>query len=322
MKQAHIIRFEAQEKVRWGLIDQETITELTIPCGSTRQLIANLPQALSSNKEALQFNVKHTRVLSPITPDQQFICQGLNYRQHLLESGIDPAKLSFNTLFTKAGSSLTGAYEEVVKPMHVRLLDYEAEIGFVISRTITSAQQISQDNWHEYVAGLVLSNDITARDIQLPQGQFYKGKSYRGFAPTGPWITLSDTSNLRNFDNIHVMLKVNGQIRQDFQTSDMLFKPWQTLTELTGLQDLYPGDLVITGTSGGVAVRAPGKLVMFVARHFLSESTRWKTFIKKGMANPMYLKAGDVIELSAATPDGTLDLGNQKTRITTAQSKA
>jgi 2,4-didehydro-3-deoxy-L-rhamnonate hydrolase len=314
METRKLVRYENNGKIYWGLANGDTVSPLTHQYESTGRLLAGLADGFATQEHG-ELRMSDVRLLSPITPNQQFICQGLNYRQHLLESGVDPDSLSFNTIFTKAGSSLTGARETVVKPAHVKLLDYEAEIGFVISREITAAKQVTEATWHEYIAGLVLSNDLSARDIQLPQVQFYKGKSYRGFAPTGPWIALTDAESLRSFSELRLTLKVNNQTRQDFSAGDMLFKPWQTLTELSALQDLHPGDLVITGTSGGVAVRPPGKLVMFVARHFISEQKRWKIFVEKGLSNPLYLSAGDVIELSAQTPDRLIDLGRQETRI-------
>src|SRR5690606_13992521 len=92
----------------------------------------------------------------------------------------------FNMIFGKANSSLTSAYDTVVSPEHVKLLDYEIELGLVIGKDITEETAVTDDNLHEYLAGLVVANDISARDVQLVQGQWLKGKSYRTFCPTGP----------------------------------------------------------------------------------------------------------------------------------------
>ena len=92
----------------------------------------------------------------------------------------------------------------------------------------------------------------------------------------------------------------------------------QTLTELSGMHDLNAGDLVATGTPAGCAARAPGKVAMFIARHFLSDSTRWELFIRRNLGNPAYLKPQDVMELSIRTDDGQLDLGTQRTRVVAA----
>jgi 2-keto-4-pentenoate hydratase/2-oxohepta-3-ene-1,7-dioic acid hydratase in catechol pathway len=302
----------------WGLVlNGDRIHRLPKSYTSTQDLMRDWHALCSASAatDGMTHMLHEVQLLSPITTDQQLICQGLNYREHLQESGIDPGSITFNTIFTKASSSLTGARAKVVRPSHVKLLDYEAEIGLVLKRALTQATEITASNWHEWVGGLVLCNDLSARDIQLPQIQFYKGKSYRGFAPTGPWIQLVDNVNIKRFEQLGVQLAVNGQVRQDFKAADMLFKPWQTLTELSAIQDLNAGDMVITGTSCGVAARAPGALTMFIAKHFISEKKRWQIFVRKGLNNPLYLKDGDRVEIKGSTPGEVLDLGTQSVEI-------
>jgi 2,4-didehydro-3-deoxy-L-rhamnonate hydrolase len=99
----------------------------------------------------------------------------------------------------------------------------------------------------------------------------------------------------------------------------MLFKPWQTLSELSAVQDVHAGDVIITGTSSGVAAKAPSALVMFIAKHFIGEKKRWEVFVQKGLKNPLYLKNGDRVEMTSRTSDGSLDLGTQSVHIS-AQS--
>ena len=110
-------------------------------------------------------------------------------------------------------------------------------------------------------------------------------------------------------------LAVNGQTRQDGYCREMIFQPAATLTELAQLQDTFAGDLVATGTPAGCAARAPGKAVMFMFKHFVSEAGKWRLFIKKNAANRAYLRPGDRISASIRTDDGTLDLGEQTTTI-------
>jgi 2-keto-4-pentenoate hydratase/2-oxohepta-3-ene-1,7-dioic acid hydratase in catechol pathway len=98
----------------------------------------------------------------------------------------------------------------------------------------------------------------------------------------------------------------------------MIFKPHQTLTELSGLHDVGIGDLIATGTPAGCAARAPGKFAMWVMKHVLSEQTKWRLFIKKGLANPAYLQPGDLIRATIQTEDGRIDLGEQRNRIVAA----
>ena len=203
---------------------------------------------------------------------------------------------------------------DIQRPPHVRLLDYEVELGLVIRRPITGPIKVTADNLADYVGALVLHNDVSARDVQLPQVQFYKGKSYRTFGPTGPWLTLVDAADLARLDEIDMQLEVNGEQRQQTLAADLSYKPWETLTELSGLQDLGPGDLIATGTPGGTAVKAPGAVKMFIAR-LLPDSKRWPMFIKGALQDPDFLKDGDRVRALAKTADGAIDLGEHHNTI-------
>jgi 2-keto-4-pentenoate hydratase/2-oxohepta-3-ene-1,7-dioic acid hydratase in catechol pathway len=164
---------------------------------------------------------------------------------------------------------------------------------------------------------VTIVNDLSARDVQLPQGQFYKGKSYRGFGPVGPGLVLLTPAEWARLPELHMRLFVNGQPRQDAYCAEMIHGPAATLTELASLHDLQAGDLIATGTPAGCAARAPGKLAMFVLKHFLSDAGKWRMFVRKGLANPAYLQPGDRMSASIRTDDGVIDLGEQTTAITT-----
>lgn len=263
-------------------------------------------------------NVAMTEVqlLSPVTRQQQLICQGVNYRSHVQESGLKLSDFPFNTLFTKAASSLTAADAPVTCPAHVRLLDYEIELGLVLRRPLPEGTVVQPEALHHWLAGVTIVNDLSARDVQLPQVQFYKGKSYRGFAPVGPSLVLLEPEEWARWPELHMRLSVNGQPRQDAYCGDMIHQPAATLTELAGLQDMQAGDLIATGTPAGCAARAPGKLTMLIVRHLLSDAAKWRMFIRKGLRNPAYLRPGDRITASIRTDDGTIDLGEQHTLIT------
>jgi 2-keto-4-pentenoate hydratase/2-oxohepta-3-ene-1,7-dioic acid hydratase in catechol pathway len=259
--------------------------------------------------------VKDVRVLAPITSNQQFICQGVNYESHVRESGLDLKNFPFNTIFTKAPSCISGPYDDVVRPSHVKLLDYEIELGLVLGRDLVPGEVITEDKLHEVLAGVTIVNDVSARDVQLPQTQFYKGKSYRSFGPVGPALLLLEPQEWRRLRELKMTLAVNGTIRQQAYCGEMLFKPHQTLTELASMHDMHAGDLIATGTPAGCAAKAPGKLVMFVLKHFMSDAGKWKAFIAKGTQNPAYLKPNDIMTLGIRTDDGALDLGEQRTRV-------
>jgi 2-keto-4-pentenoate hydratase/2-oxohepta-3-ene-1,7-dioic acid hydratase in catechol pathway len=169
-----------------------------------------------------------------------------------------------------------------------------------------------------WLAGVTIVNDLSARDVQLPQGQFYKGKSYRGFGPVGPGLVLLTRDDWKRWPELRMRLAVNGQPRQDAYCRDMIHAPAATLTELAAMHDVQAGDLIATGTPAGCAVRAPGRLAMFVLKHLVSDATKWRLFIGRGLANPAYLQPGDRLNLSIRTDDGAIDLGQQTTAITTA----
>ena len=301
---------------RWGVLFGQSIAPLPERYATTGDFVRH-GRAAARALTAAQAEVPlgDVKILSPVTQNQQFLCQGVNYASHVRESGLDPSDFPFNTIFTKAPSCLTGPYDDVVKPAHVKLLDYEVELGLVLGRDLGEATTVHPDQLHEVLAGVTIVNDISARCVQLPQTQFYKGKSYRTFGPTGPVLLLLEEDEWRRWPELHMRLTVNGQVRQEAYCGEMLHKPHQTLSELSGLHHVHAGDLVATGTPAGCAARAPGKLAMFVTRHFMSDATKWKLFIKGNLRNPAYLQPDDVMELSIRTDDGRLDLGMQRTRV-------
>jgi 2,4-diketo-3-deoxy-L-fuconate hydrolase len=304
---------------QWGVLFDRRIAPLAGSFATTADFIRHgqaPARAMTSAQATLSLDA--VKVLSPITTNQQLLCQGINYGSHVRESGMDPANIPFNTFFTKASSSLTGPYDEVIRPAHVKLLDYEIELGLVLGRDLTAGVQVKPDRLHEVLAGITIVNDVSARDVQLPQGQFYKGKSYRTFGPTGPVLLLLEPAEWQRWPDLHMQLSVNGQVRQDAYCREMLHQPHATVSEFSALQDLSAGDLIATGTPAGCAAKARGKLSMFVANRILSEPTKWKLFIKGGVRNPMFLQPNDVMTLSIRTDDGALNLGQQRNVVVQA----
>ncbi|MFL6108080.1 MAG: fumarylacetoacetate hydrolase family protein [Marmoricola sp.] len=254
------------------------------------------------------------QVLNPITRPCRVVAQGANFRTHLLENKMDPNR-SFNVFFTKSTASLSGPNDDIVRPSNVKLLDYEVELGIVLGKAITGPVTITPENLPDYVGAFVVANDVSARDIQLPENQWYKGKSYRTFLPTGPYLVVPDASEVALWSRLRLRLEVNGEVRQNELASDMLFGPAETLTELSLIEDLDPGDLLITGTPSGVALELPSARAQRVAG-LLPEDVRWKLFIKSQLKAPGYLKPGDLVTTSIRTDDGALDLGTQRNAVT------
>lgn len=253
-------------------------------------------------------------LLSPVTRPCRVVAQMTNFASHVRDAGMDPDTVPL-TFFRKSSASISGPFDPIVKPAHVRLLDYEVEIGLVIGREIPVGTSISEEDLADCIAGLVITNDISARDVQLPQTQFYEAKSYPTFTPVGPALVLLDAGELARFGDLRLTLRVNGEERQNaLVDGDMLYRPLQALRSLSRFQDLGPGDLILTGTPAGTALSAPPKPIELISR-LLPPALKWKAFFKAQGRNPRYLRDGDRIEASVATDDGAIDLGRQATRV-------
>jgi 2-keto-4-pentenoate hydratase/2-oxohepta-3-ene-1,7-dioic acid hydratase in catechol pathway len=313
-----LIRYLEGGSPHWGVQFGQLIAPLPAGAASTGEVLTHhWEQIWSAAPAQATVRREHVQLLAPVTTNQQFICQGVNYRSHVEESGLKAENFPFNTIFTKAPSCITAADAPVARPPQVQLLDYEIELGLVLRRDAPAGTQVSTDDLAPWLAGVTIVNDLSARDVQLPQGQFYKGKSFRGFGPVGPALVLLTAAEWARWPELHMRLAVNGQTRQDAYCREMIHGPAATLTELASVHDLNAGDLIATGTPAGCAARAPGKFTMFIFRHLVSEATKWRLFIQKGRKNPAYLRPGDRISASIRTDDGIMDLGEQTTVITT-----
>ena len=249
--------------------------------------------------------VENLVLLSPLTTPCRVVAQATNYASHVRDVGRDPAKTPL-TFFRKASGSVTGPFDDIVKPSHVQLLDYELEIGLLIGRELPVGTEVTEANLGDFVYGLVVTNDVSARDIQLTKAQFYESKSYPTFTPVGPALVLVDADELKRFGDLRLQLRVNGDLRQNMVVEgDMLFPPVQALQALAKFQKVDAGDIVLTGTPVGTALTthgiAPKGDIDLGA--FLSAQAE---------NNPNYLHDGDVIEATVATDDGAINLGVQR----------
>lgn len=307
----HVIHFEHEGRAQWGVVRNRRITPIAGSYASTAAFVRSADPVALSALTGATLDEKDVTLLSPVTRDQQLVCQGANYRQHMVESGMDPDAKTFNMIFRKASSCIVSADHEVIRPRHVKCLDYEIELGLVLKRDITAPVRVTDEGLHELIAGIVVVNDYSARDIQIPQMQFYKGKSYRTFGPVGPYLCLLERSDFPALKNLDLLLTVNGEARQRDNTSNLIFSPSETLTELSGVQDLYAGDLIATGTPAGCALSIPSPAVQKLGA-LLPERTKWRMFMRVQSKRPQYLKPGDVVEARIASPDGRIDLGTQR----------
>jgi 2-keto-4-pentenoate hydratase/2-oxohepta-3-ene-1,7-dioic acid hydratase in catechol pathway len=300
----------------WWLLTAAGLVRLDLPATTTGQLLADraaLDAAVLAAGAAPHRTVpaESLDLLSPVTAPTRVVAQMVNYRSHAEDSGLDPDRVP-PAFFRKSSHSITSPMGDIVRPDGVGFLDYEVELGLVIGRDVPVGTTVTDDDLHRYVAGLVVTNDVSARQIQLTRTQFYEAKSYPTFTPVGPWLTLVDAADLARLETLRLTLSVNGQVRQDSTVTDMIVRPARALTLLSRFQPLSPGDLLLTGTPGGTALSAPPKVMEKLAG-LLPPATKWRLFFKRQAGNPRYLRDGDVITSRIA--GGGLDLGTQRNTV-------
>ncbi|MCY4199895.1 MAG: fumarylacetoacetate hydrolase family protein [Gammaproteobacteria bacterium] len=207
----------------------------------------------------------------------KFLGIGLNYADHAEESGAPiPAEPE---VFSKATSAICGPYDNIIQPLDSNKLDWEVELGLVIGKHCSYVDQASA---LEHVAGYCVVNDVSERGFQLERGsQWDKGKGCDTFGPMGPWLVTRD--EIPDPNNLAMWLEVNGQRYQSGNTGSMIFAPAAIVSYLSRFMSLQPGDVITTGTPAGVGM---------------------------GQNPPVFLKAGDIIELSVE------GLGIQRQRVT------
>lgn len=193
--------------------------------------------------------VSRDQLGAPSPSPRQIVAIGLNFQNHAVESGFE-APTQLPPVFTKFLSSLTGPYTTVSLPPGGNT-DWEVEVVAVISRV---ASGVSPEHAWDHVAGLTVGQDISERVTQLrpPAPQFSLGKSFAGFAPTGPWLVTPD--EVVDRDDLELGCSINGGVVQTGRTRDLIFSIPRLVSELSQTMTLYPGDLIFTGTPEGVGL--------------------------------------------------------------------
>ena len=208
--------------------------------------LENLGKALSSELVSLS----DVPLMAPVAPGK-IVAVGRNYADHAKELGNAPPPEPI--IFLKPPSALLAPGGSIEIPPISQRVDFEGELAIVIGRR---ARRVRQQEWRDYVLGFTCANDVTARDIQKRDIQFTRGKSFDTFLPLGPCIeTDLDVSDLS------LQTRVNGEIRQDGRTSQMIFPPSFIVAFITSVMTLEPGDIILTGTPAGVGPLAPGDVV-------------------------------------------------------------
>jgi 2-keto-4-pentenoate hydratase/2-oxohepta-3-ene-1,7-dioic acid hydratase in catechol pathway len=208
---------------------------------------ALVKKAEGSSFEDAAARLVDVTLLAPMSSPPKIICLGLNYRDHAAETGKEIPKEPM--IFMKPRTAIIGPNERIVKPSFVKELDYEGELAIVIGR---KGKNVPVSEVKSYVFGYTVFNDVSAREIQFGDKQWTRGKSFDTFAPIGPCITtqgqLSDTSNLK------IRTWINGELRQDGTTRNMVFNVEEIVHQLSRVMTLEPCDIIATGTPAGVAM--------------------------------------------------------------------
>ncbi len=275
-----LVRFGSVGDEKPGLIDaQGVIRDLSqhVPDIDGRTLGPDAIAKLKSiDPTTLPAAPSGTRLGSPVGNVRNYMAIGLNYADHAAEAGLRVPREP--VIFNKIGNCIVGPNDDIMMPRDAQKLDYEVEIGFVISKR---ARYVDEKDAAGYIAGYLVCNDVSERHFQTERsGQWVKGKAAETFGPLGPWLVTPDEAG--DIDNLSMWLDVNGERRQTGNTSTMIFKIPYILSYMTRFMVLEPGDVVATGTPPGVAL---------------------------GMKEPKWLQVGDVVTL------GIEKLGEQRSQI-------
>lgn len=310
----YIVKYQQNDQAIWAVKRGDQVTPLKKQPSTLGDLISQKDEYLAADNlttETVAFD--SLDLLAPISKPVKVVCQGLNYADHREEAALHAASKG-NVMFAKDDSSITGAKSPIVRPIDCVCLDYEVELGLIIKKDIHQPISITEENLPDYIAGIVLANDMSPRDLQYKDDymQWYKAKSCRTMLPLGPVLYLMDNADFKHLYDLKLKLWVNEEVRQDASTAQMIFKPAATLTEITSFMNLNIGDLVLTGTPGGVIVKAPSKFMQGIATWLLSNEKKVAVFQKK---KAEFLQDGDVVKAHIGSADGSIDLGYQENEI-------
>jgi 2-keto-4-pentenoate hydratase/2-oxohepta-3-ene-1,7-dioic acid hydratase in catechol pathway len=237
----HVVRVSVDDGPRWGAIEGGRVYALE----STPFTNWELGAAIG--------HVDGLRLLAPTVPSK-VVCVGLNYAAHADESRMDVP--SEPLLFFKPPSSVIGPDVPIILPPQSERVDYEAELAVVIGRR---CRNVTPEEAWDFVLGVTCGNDVTARDLQMRDGQWTRAKGFDTFCPLGPWIV----TNLGESDigDLEVICRVNGEVRQCGRTSDMVFSPAQLIAYTASIMTLEPGDVIMSGTPAGIGPLEAGDVV-------------------------------------------------------------
>lgn len=244
------VTFELEGKPRPGLVTGEEVVDLSEQgFGSLLEVIEGIADRRIDASKLLPSTRSHklsaVRLLAPIPTPRKFICVGLNYLDHAKESGAEIPDVP--TIFNKFATTVIGPGQPIVLPKVSNSPDYEGEFAVIIGR---GGRHIKADNWREHVFGYTVVNDVSARDFQRATTQWLMGKTFDTFGPMGPWIVTAD--EIADPHALDIRTEINGEVLQNSNTRELIFKIPQLLEFLSQVFTLQPGDILSTGTPAGV----------------------------------------------------------------------
>jgi 2-keto-4-pentenoate hydratase/2-oxohepta-3-ene-1,7-dioic acid hydratase in catechol pathway len=255
--------FTHNATTRIGVVDGDEIVDLSVASPDLpREMVAFLevgPDAMEAARNAVDGGARTplaaVHLEAPIARPPKFLAVGLNYADHVAESGLDTPE--HPTIFNKQSTCVTGPTDPVHVPKVSHVLDYEGELGVVIGRR---GRHVSRDDAVDYIAGYLVVDDVTVRDWQFHTPTWTMGKSFDTHGPIGPWIVTPD--ELRDPHQLRLRTFVNGELRQESNTKELIFDCFHLIEHLSTAFTLEPGDIISTGTPGGVGIlRKPPQLL-------------------------------------------------------------
>jgi len=242
-----LVTFSTGGKARSGRVEADSVVSLGEGC--MIDLIARWPEGAETAARATEtvFKLSEVRLLPPIPRPGKIMAIGLNYADHIRETGRKMPERQ--VWFCKQPTAANGPYDPILLPKVSQEVDYEAELVVVIGK---GGRYITRENAPKAVFGYCVGNDVSARDWQRATPQWVLGKSFDTHAPFGPWITTADETG--DPHSLGLRSYVNGEKRQDSNTRHLVFNVWDQIAHISQVMTLEPGDLIFTGTPGGVGM--------------------------------------------------------------------
>ncbi|WP_028392486.1 fumarylacetoacetate hydrolase family protein [Bacillus cihuensis] len=267
-----LISFRNQSKTRIGVIKEDKILDVQALHEKYKNQISvdsfefptDLKQLIEMNEKSIpyveqlieshgrenldhSFSLSEVEIMAPISQPEKIICVGLNYLDHCKETGLEPPLSP--VIFSKYANAIIGEKEAIEIPVNSEQVDFEAELVVVIGK---EAKRITEEEAAEYIFGYTIMNDVSARDHQFSDGQWTRGKSADTFAPIGPAIVTK--GQVVDPHNLDISLKLNGEVMQQSNTKNLIFRIPYIVSYLSQSMTLKPGDLIATGTPPGVGM--------------------------------------------------------------------